>query len=122
MYFQTCSDVARRFDGHLAQYLGDGVLIYFGYPAAHEDDAQRAARPSLDIVEAVEALNAGLAVRIGIHTGLVVIDTVGEGDRPAPMAMGNTLHVAARLQSLAGRDQVIYQRRHVSAGARLFHV
>ena len=73
-----------RFEGHIAQYLGDGLLVYFGHPLAHEDDAQRAVRTGLGIVEALGQLNtrlgqAGhLAVRLGIHTGLVVVGDVGE--------------------------------------------
>src|SRR4029450_9503122 len=74
-YQELCAHAIRRFDGHVAQYLGDGLLVYFGYPVAHEDDAQRATRTALGIVEAMEALNARLysereirlAVRIGIH-------------------------------------------------------
>lgn len=114
-YYHTCAEVVRRFDGYVAQYLGDGVLIYFGYPVAHEDDARRAVRSGLDIVDAVQELNivalrhlpTPLAVRIGIHTGPVVIDAVGKAEQPEPMAMGNTMHVAARLQSVANRNQVV---------------
>src|SRR5205823_13339847 len=80
-YQATCVAVIQRFAGHVAQYLGDGLLVYFGYPQAHEDDAQRAVRTGLGILEAMGALNTRLvrdtgirlAVRIGIHTGLVVI-------------------------------------------------
>jgi class 3 adenylate cyclase len=83
-YQETCAKVIARFEGHIAQYLGDGLLVYFGYPLAHEDDAQRAVRAGLGMVEAVGQLNTSLrqargvelAVRLGIHTGLVV---VGEG-------------------------------------------
>jgi class 3 adenylate cyclase len=78
-----------RYDGHIAQYFGDGLLVYFGYPQAHEDDAQRAVRASLDILEAMGTLNTRLAqaksrrlaVRIGIHTGLVVVGEMGGGGR-----------------------------------------
>ncbi len=76
-YQTTCAEVIQRFDGHIAQYLGDGLLVYFGYPQAHEDDAQRAVRAGLGIVEAMEPSMPGwsqtgvrLAVRLGIHTGL----------------------------------------------------
>src|SRR5262249_27711831 len=76
-YQKVCSEVITRFDGHIAQLLGDGLLVYFGYPQAHEDDAQRAVRAGLGILEAVEVLNTSLkpakgitlAVRLGIHTG-----------------------------------------------------
>jgi class 3 adenylate cyclase len=80
-YYETCGKVIARFDGHIAQYLGDGLLVYFGYPRAHEDDAQRAVRAGLGIIEAVGQLNTALAerhgvslaVRLGCHTGLVVV-------------------------------------------------
>ena len=84
-YQQTCATVIQRFEGHIAQYLGDGLLVYFGYPQAHEDDAQRAVQTGLGMVEAIGTLNTGLehaqglrlAVRVGIHTGLVVIGEIG---------------------------------------------
>src|ERR1700741_153101 len=80
-YYDTCGKVIARFDRHISLYLGDGLLVYFAYPLAHEDDAQRAVRAGLGIVEAVGQLNAGLtekhgvslAVRLGCHTGLVVV-------------------------------------------------
>jgi hypothetical protein len=80
-YQDTCAKVIARFEGHIAQYLGDGLLVYFGYPLAHEDDAQRAVRAGLGMVEAVGQLNTrwerergvSLAVRLGIHTGQVVV-------------------------------------------------
>ena len=80
-YQETCAKVIARYEGHIAQYLGDGLLVYFGYPLAHEDDAQRAVRAGLGMVEAVGQLNTRLAqeqgvqlaVRLGIHTGLVVV-------------------------------------------------
>src|SRR4030095_9502349 len=88
---------------------GDGLLVYFGYPQAHEDDARRAVRTGLDIVETLGALNARLAqhqgvqlaVRIGIHTGLVVVGEMGGGSRQEQLALGETPNVAARLQGLA---------------------
>ncbi len=84
-YQAACAEVVQRLEGHVAQYLGDGLLIYFGYPRAHEDDAHRAIRAGREIVHAVRALNARLdaerrvrlAVRVGIHTGLVVVGEVG---------------------------------------------
>ncbi len=84
-YQTTCAEVIQRFDGHIAQYLGDGLLVYFGYPQAHEDDAQRAVRAGLGIVAAMETRNAHLeqhsqvrlAVRLGIHTGLGVVGEMG---------------------------------------------
>jgi class 3 adenylate cyclase len=86
-YQATCAKVITRFEGHIAQYLGDGLLVYFGYPLAHEDDAQRAVRAGLGMVEALGQLNTrlvreqgvSLAVRLGVHTGLVVVGDVGGG-------------------------------------------
>src|SRR5713101_2764636 len=83
-YQQTSAAVIDRYAGHIAQYLGDGLLVYFGYPVAHEDDAQRAVRAGLEIVEAIHALplptprlQRPLQVRIGIHTGQVVVGEMG---------------------------------------------
>ena len=95
-YQDTCAKVIARFEGHIAQYLGDGLLVYFGYPLAHEDDAQRAVRAGLGIVEAVGQLNTrlgqergvSLAVRLGVHTGLVVVGDVGGGTRQEQLALG----------------------------------
>jgi TOMM system kinase/cyclase fusion protein len=114
-YQDTCAKVIARFDGHIAQYLGDGLLVYFGYPLAHEDDAPRAVRTGLGIVEAMAQLNARLtrersvelAVRLGIHTGLVVVGDVGGGARHEQLALGETPNLAARLQSLAAPDTVV---------------
>ena len=88
-YQETCATVMARFDRHIAQYLGDGLLVYFGYPLAHEDDAQRAVRAGQGIVDALEQLTPRLtqtrgvqvAVRLGSHTGLVVVGDVGSGTR-----------------------------------------
>jgi class 3 adenylate cyclase len=114
-YQATCNEVIQRFDGYVAQHLGDGLLIYFGYPAAHEDDAQRAVRTALGIIEAMRALNQRLAqshniqlaVRMGIHTGLVVIGDIGAGERREQLALGETPNVAARIQGLAEPDTVV---------------
>ena len=114
-YQQTCAEVIQHFDGHIAQYLGDGLLVYFGYPQAHEDDAHRAVRTGLDIVAAVGLLNARLtlergvrlAVRLGIHTGPVVVGEVGGGRRREQLALGETPNIAARLQGLAAPDMVL---------------
>src|SRR5438093_1407883 len=88
-YQSTCTEVIQRFDGHVAQLLGDGLLVYFGYPVAHEDDAQRAVRTGLGILAAMGDLNKclqqvkdiHLAIHMGIHTGLVVIGEMGEAGR-----------------------------------------
>jgi class 3 adenylate cyclase len=114
-YQAASTEVMQRFEGHVAQYLGDGLLIYFGYPVAHEDDAQRAIRTGLAIINAMPALNQRLApahgiqlaVRIGIHTGLVVIGEMGAGSRQEPLALGETPNVAARMQELAAPDTVV---------------
>jgi class 3 adenylate cyclase len=114
-YQETAATVIQRFDGHIAQYLGDGLLVYFGYPQAHEDDARRAVRTGLGMVEAMGALNARLAqsygvqlaVRIGIHTGVVVVGEMASGSRQEQLAMGETPNVAARLQGLAAPDTVV---------------
>ena len=114
-YQATCAAVIQRFDGYIAQYLGDGLLVYFGYPQAHEDDAQRAVRAGLEMLDALAALQARLvadkgirlAVRLGIHTGLVVVGAMGTGGRQEALALGDTPNVAARLQSLAAPDTVV---------------
>jgi TOMM system kinase/cyclase fusion protein len=114
-YHQTCAAVIQRFDGYIAQYLGDGVLVYFGYPVAHEDDAQRAVRTGLGILHAIEPLNTRLplppgtrvAVRLGIHTGVVVVGDVGAGARQEPLALGVPPTIAARLQALAAPNTLV---------------
>jgi class 3 adenylate cyclase len=113
-YQDTCARVIARFEGHIAQYLGDGLLVYFGYPQAHEDDARRAVQTGLDLVAVMGALNARLAhhqgmhlaVRIGIHTGVVVVGEMGGGNRHEQLALGETPNVAARIQGLAAPDTV----------------
>jgi TOMM system kinase/cyclase fusion protein len=114
-YQDTCAKVIARFEGHIAQYLGDGLLVYFGYPQAHEDDAQRAVRAGLGIVDAMSTFNAQLAqargfrlaIRVGIHTGLVVVGEMGGGGRHEQLALGDTPNVAARLQGLAEPDTIV---------------
>ena len=95
-----------RFEGHVAKYMGDGVLAYFGYPRAHEDDAERAVLAGLAAVQAVGRLRTPdgetLAARVGIATGLVVIgDLIGEGAAQEEAVVGETPNLAARLQALA---------------------
>ena len=114
-YQDTCAKVIARFEGHIAQYLGDGLLVYFGYPLAHEDDAQRAVRTGLGIVEAMGQLNARLerehgvqlAVRLGIHTGQVVVGEIGGGAKHEQLALGETPNIAARLQGLAAPNTLV---------------
>src|SRR5229473_7908051 len=109
--YQTCvADTVVRFGGFVARYLGDGVLIYFGYPAAHEDDAERAVRAGLALIDAVATLPAPdpLQVRIGAATGMVVVgDLVGSGEAQERGIVGETPNVAARLQALAEPDSVV---------------
>jgi len=100
-----------RFEGHVAKFMGDGVLAHFGWPKAHEDDAERAVRAGLALVQAVAGLAAGgrpLAARIGIATGLVVVgELVGEGEAQERAVVGETPNLAARLQALADPGSVI---------------
>jgi len=109
-YQAACADVVQRFEGYIAQYLGDGLLIYFGWPQAHEDDAPRALHAALGILAAMDGLNhrlppaaAGvrLTVRIGVHTGEVVVGEVGPDARHERLAIGETPNVAARIQGVA---------------------
>jgi class 3 adenylate cyclase/tetratricopeptide (TPR) repeat protein len=109
-------DVARvaiaRYEGYIARYMGDGLLVYFGYPQAHEDDAERAVRAGLSVVERVQSLSKELAkrleVRIGIATGLVVAgDIVGEGASEERAVLGETPNLAARLQGIAVPDTIV---------------
>ncbi len=132
-YYQgVCAEVIRRHDGYIAKYLGDGVLVYFGYPMAHEDDAQRAVRAGLEIAEVMgfddgslsassdmhglsvqnNRLQHKLRVRIGIHTGLVVVGEMGAGDvRERTAVVGETPNIAARLQELAEPNSVVVSSR-----------
>jgi len=114
-YQDTCAKVVALFDGHIAQYLGDGLLVYFGYPLAHEDDAQRAARAGLGMIAALGQLTTRLerergvhlAARLGIHTGLVVVGEVGGGARQEQLALGETPNLAARLQGIAAPNTLV---------------
>jgi predicted ATPase/class 3 adenylate cyclase len=115
-YQLTSATVIERFGGHIAQYLGDGLLVYFGYPTAHEDDAARAVRAGLEIVGAIRGQVTGeegqakrqpLQVRIGIHTGLVVVGEMGGGSRHEQLALGETPNIAARIQGQANPDEVV---------------
>jgi class 3 adenylate cyclase/predicted ATPase/energy-coupling factor transporter ATP-binding protein EcfA2 len=114
-YQKVCSEVITRFDGHIAQLLGDGLLVYFGYPHAHEDDAQRAVRAGLGMLAAMGDLNSRLqqaqgiqlAVRLGVHTGLVVVGEMGSSGRQEQLALGETPNLAARLQGLAEPNMVV---------------
>ena len=114
-YQETAAGVIQRYEGHIAQYLGDGLLVYFGYPQAHEDDAQRAVHTGMELVEALSGLNTRLeasygvqlAVRLGIHTGPVVVGDIGGGGRHEQLALGETPNIAARLEGLAAPNTVV---------------
>jgi class 3 adenylate cyclase len=108
-YRTVCGEVIDRFDGFMARYVGDGILTYFGWPRAHEEDAERAVRAALEIVDAVKRASRteNLSVRIGIATGPVVVgEPAGSGDQ-AKLAVGSTPNLAARLQGLTSADQVV---------------
>ena len=109
--YQKCvAEAVRRFGGFVAQYLGDGVLVYFGYPEAHEDDAERAVRAGLELIAAVIALKtpASLQTRVGIATGLVVVgDLMGSGEAQERGIVGETPNLAARLQGIAEPNTVV---------------
>src|SRR5215510_3035153 len=113
-YQRVCTDVIQRYDGHIAQLLGDGLLIYFGYPHAHEDDAQRAVRTGLGILNAVRDLNTRLhqdkgiqlALHIGMHTGLVVVGHMGGQGRQEQLALGEVPNIASRIEGLAAPNTI----------------
>ena len=116
-YHRCAAERIGRFDGLVAKYLGDGVLAYFGYPQAHEDDAERAVRAGLDLVGAVGCpgvKSVKLQTQVGIATGLVVVgDLIGEGSAQEQAVVGETPNLAARLQALAEPDTVA-----IAAGTR----
>jgi class 3 adenylate cyclase/pimeloyl-ACP methyl ester carboxylesterase len=112
VYQRQCASVISRYEGHVAKYLGDGVLAYFGYPHPHEDDAERAVRAGLELTQAVAALrphgDIALQVRVGIATGLVVVgDLIGEGAGREEAVVGETPNLAARLQTIADPGCVV---------------
>jgi class 3 adenylate cyclase len=110
-YHRAVAEAIAGFDGFVAKYMGDGVLNYFGYPRAHEDDAERAVRAGLASIDAVSRLNVGTAklqARVGIATGLVVIgDLIGEGSAREQSVVGETPNLAARLQALAAPASLV---------------
>ena len=116
-YHRAVTQTVAGFEGFVAKYMGDGVLIYFGYPRAHEDDAERAIRAGLGLIDAVGRLNlksVKLQARVGIATGLVVVgDLIGEGSAQEQAVVGETPNLAARLQGLAEPDAVV-----IAAGTR----
>jgi predicted ATPase/class 3 adenylate cyclase len=117
LYHRAVTDIVAGFDGFVSRYMGDGVLVYFGFPQAHEDDAERAVRAGLGAVDAVGRLDiksVKLQARVGIATGLVVVgDLIGEGSSREQSVVGETPNLAARLQALAEPDAVV-----IAAGTR----
>ncbi len=113
-YQSACEKAIQSYDAYTAQHLGDGMLIYFGFPQAHEDDALRAVRAGLDLIKAIGSLNPQLhrdkgirlEVRIGVHTGPVVVGQIGSGARQELLALGETPNIAARIQGIAAPDTV----------------
>src|SRR5262249_20825988 len=113
-YQRVCTDVIQRYDGHIAQLLGDGLLVYFGYPVAHEDDPHRAVRTGLGILTAMRDLNQGLqqtkgiqlAIRVGIHTGLVVVGEMGGQGRQEQLALGEVPNMCSRIEGLAESNTI----------------
>jgi class 3 adenylate cyclase/predicted ATPase len=126
-YQQAIELEVTRYDAHVAQYLGDGVLVYFGYPRAHEDDAERAVRAGLGIVRAIAALRSPievpLAARVGIATGLVVVgDLLGAGAAKEYAVVGETPNLAARLQKIAGPGGVVLSAQTRALTGNMFEL
>jgi class 3 adenylate cyclase len=123
-YHRAVAEVVAGFDGFLARYMGDGVLVYFGYPQAHEDDAERAVRAGLGLIDAVgrlEVKSIELQARVGIGTGLVVVgDLIGSGEAQERGVVGDTPNLAARLQGLAEPNTVLTDQRTRSLLGNLF--
>jgi class 3 adenylate cyclase len=118
-YKAACADVIGRFEGHLAKFLGDGVLAYFGWPKAHEDDAERAVRAGLQLVEAVGRLEpraeVRLQARVGVATGQVVVgDLTSQDASDKDSVSGETPNLAARLQTLAEPGTVVISSSHAA--------
>src|SRR5262252_7272638 len=109
-----CEEVIQRYGGHIAQLLGDGLLTYFGYPQAHEDDAHRAVRAGLGILNVIGDLNTRLqeakglqlGVRLGIHTGLVVVGEMGGAGRQEQLALGEVPNIGSRIEGLAAPNTI----------------
>ena len=124
-YQQCVAQTVRRFGGFVAKYMGDGVLIYFGYPQAHEDDAERAIRAGLELVAAVDNLktHAALQARVGIATGLVVVgDLIGSGASQEQAIVGETPNLASRLQGVAEPNSVVIAESTRSLVGNLFEL
>jgi len=121
-YQSAARTVIKRYEGNIAQYLGDGIMVYFGWPIAHEDDAERAVRAALDLTREIKSVGTPtpIQIRIGIATGLVVI---GEGEDGAPrLAVGETPNLAARLQGLADADEIVISQMTRLLVGSIFHL
>ncbi len=128
-YHSICTKVIARYDGFVAQYLGDGILAYFGYPRAHEDDAERALRAALEVQAALgesrtvhAASGERIEARIGIHTGPVVVGRVGDGARREIAAIGITTNIAARVEAEAAPGTVVVTEATLRLVPGIFHV
>src|SRR6516162_1506428 len=124
-YQQCVAETVRRFDGFVAKYLGDGALVYFGYPQAHEDDVERAVRAGLELIAAVTRLKtrASLQTRVGIATGLVVVgDLIRSGEAQERSIVGETPNLAARLQGIAEPNMVVIAESTRSLLGNLFEL
>ncbi len=113
VYLRRAAEAVQRYEGEIARYVGDAILAHFGWPEAHDDDAERAVRAALDIVAAIDSLNeelggdTQLSVRVGIHTGPVLIGEIERAHQREMMALGETMNLAARLQDIAEPDGVV---------------
>ncbi len=114
-YRRVCQDAIGRYEGHISQFLGDGVMSYFGYPVAHEDDAVRGLAAALSILDGIKLVNRGIGkrlhaeiqVRIGLHTGVAVVGDIGPGGAHDRLAVGEAVTLAARIQAFADADQIV---------------
>jgi class 3 adenylate cyclase len=125
-YHSCVAQIISRYDGFVAKYMGDGVLVFFGYPQAHEDDAERAVQAGLGSIDAVGRLDVKsikLQARVGIATGMVVVgDLIGEGSELEQLVVGETPNLAARLQALAEPDAGRHRHGYAPAGWRSLRV
>ena len=120
-YQRACGEVIARYDGHVAQYLGDGLMVYFGWPGRTRTMPCGRSAPAWKSLQAVSKLNASTPIRarVGIHTGVVVVGETGQGDASVPKAaVGETPNIAARLQALAEPGSVVVSERTRALGGR----
>jgi class 3 adenylate cyclase len=125
-YQNVCASAVAKFGGSVAKYLGDGVLAYFGYPEAHEDDSERAVRARLQLIDAISAIDprSGFKpeIRVGVATGLVVVgELIGEGSAQERVAVGETLNLAARIQAAAPVNSLVISESTRRLAGAAFH-